>query len=126
MSEDVKVIGDGSKRILISSIAAYEKCGLNTYGNNKYNNGILFTLKSGDTASLNFGKSFLRDRAIAWLDTQFGVAPLAFKPCDECGLKDMPTIHSTKTVPETHCRWCNPDRAFNNFEHKEAASESAS
>ena len=126
MSEDTKVIGDGSKRILISSIAAYEKCSLNTYGNTRYNNGILFTLKSGETATLNFGMTFLRDKAMAWLDEQFGVASLAFTPCDKCAVKDVPTEESTERLPETHCSWCDPDRAFHHFVQKEVASEPAS
>jgi hypothetical protein len=110
MSE-VKTFSDGCNRVLLSSVSNYYPSTVNSYGSSNYDVGITFRLKSGQKVEMSFGKSYLRDRAMQWLDTYFGKHEPVWEPCEDCK-------HQHKTSKEEPCMWCYPARAYNKFERR--------
>jgi len=106
-----KVFSNGRHRVLLSSVSSYYPCRLNTYGNTKYDNGIAFILKSAEKVTMNFGRPYLRDKAIEWLDEYFDTYISKWLPCEDCfnqGAEDK----------SESCNWCSPSRAYNRFEKR--------
>lgn len=109
----IAVMSDGNQRVLISSIASYSHSHVNLGGSKNFNVGIDFVLKSGKTLSMDFGKRFLRDQAVEWLDEQMGVEILEYKPCDRCAMKDK---QRDAAYSGTYCEVCFASQAYPEYQ----------
>jgi len=92
----LEAFGDKNGRCLISSIAGYETAG---------NNDINIHLKSGETVTLQFNKTYLQKKAMEHLDRHFTIEMPETNPCNVCSSKDKP-IAKPSEYEKTRCDRC--------------------